>query len=166
MHFKNWNRFSSKTPECVCLFVCVSNAIAWSGMNKNGWMWYGWMQNFPVVCNVKSPIGFGSGNGYFYLKNCFFLLNLCFQCYNYKKSKKSMMIYIWLDAEFSGGVQRIGFVWIWWDNWVIIFIRSDLPLAFLLSHPRMLFLCGENGLFIPSVSERRESQGMPGWPSG
>ena len=45
----------------------------------------------------------------------------------------------------------------WWDNWAIILIRSDLPLAFLLSHPRMLFLCGENGLFIANVSERWES---------
>ena len=32
------------------------------------------------------------------------------------------------------------------------------PLAFLLFHLRMLFLCGENGLFIPNVSERRESR--------
>ena len=140
----------------VCLFVCVSNAIAWSGMNKNGWMWYGWMQNFPVVCNVKSPIGFGSGNGYFYLKNCFFLLNLCFQCYNFKKGKKSMMIYIWLDAEFSGGVQRIGFVWIWWDNWVIIFIRSDLAFSiFALSPPHAISLWGEWALYSECLWKER-----------
>ena len=27
--------------------------------------------------------------------------------------------------EFSCGMQRIGFVWIWSDNWTIILIRSD-----------------------------------------